>query len=179
MRRRSIAFSCGVLLLIAGGNLLAGCNEPPPARPDATASDAASGSPTGTPSTSPTLTPSPAPPASSPTTRLVTFTQLRAAEPGNGAAEVTAQAQGDRFLTGMGVDDEVRAAVTRARQPGTRLFAFTFSGCQFTGASLIIQGARVYATPTGGGNVQCLVAEYFLAVYAVPADRVPPNAKLG
>jgi hypothetical protein len=172
MGRRSVAVLCCVPLLLAG------CGESPPARPGAESTTSRSPTPAPTPAASTSQTQPPAT-TTPPATWLVTFTQLRTAEPGNIAAEVTSQAQGDRFLNGMGLDDQVRAAVQRARQPGTRLFAFTFSGCQFTGASLVIQGSRVYAIPTGGGNVQCFVAEYFLAVYAIPVDQVPANAKIG
>jgi hypothetical protein len=130
-----------------------------------------------------TSAPSPGPPSASPpavtTPVLIAFTQIRRAESGTPTgAEVTTQAQFDRFVGGV-ADDQVRAKVQQHRKQGVRLFAFFFSGCQHDGASLVILDARLYAIPTGGENVNCFVAEYFLAVFAVPADRVPANVKIG
>ena len=71
---------------------------------------------------------------------------------------------------------EARAAV--ARRAGDRMFAFVLAGCQNTGATLAIRSDRIAATLTGGEGIACLVAEYFLAVFAVPAHLVPPGARV-
>jgi hypothetical protein len=125
------------------------------------------------------------PPAGSALTppTLIAFTQLRRTEPTSAVgAEVTTVAQFDRFagdLLAGGGDDDVRGKTQQHRRQGIRLFAFVLSGCQHDGASLVILDTRIYAVPTGGVGVACFVAEYFLAVFAVPADRVPANVKVG
>ncbi len=113
---------------------------------------------------------------------LIAFTQLRRNEPTSAAgAEVTTVAQFDRFAGDLlaGDTSDVRGRVAQYRKDGIRLFAFVLSGCQHDGASLVIRDTRISAMPTGGENVSCFVAEYFLAVFAVPADRVPANVTVG
>jgi len=162
---------CGLLVILSG------CGPAPsqPRQPPATSPPTAA--PSSTPATSAPATPSP---ASTVVTapKIIAFTQLRRVETGNTGAEVTTAAQFDRFI-GQAADDQVRAAVQQHRRPGVRLFAFILTGCQFDGASLIITSTRLWAMPTGGEGIQCVAAEYYLAVFAVPADRVPANVRVG
>jgi hypothetical protein len=73
----------------------------------------------------------------------------------------------------------VRAAVARHGGADTRLFAFVLAGCQNDGAALAVRAERITATLTGGEGVACFVAEWYLAVFAVPAGLVPPGARVG
>jgi hypothetical protein len=88
--------------------------------------------------------------------------------------------QVDRIVDGPpAVIESVRAAVARAGAAGTRLFAFVLAGCQDTGAVLAIRPERITATLTGGEGISCFVAEWYLAVFAVPSGLVPPGARVG
>jgi hypothetical protein len=53
------------------------------------------------------------------------------------------------------------------------------AGCQNDGAALAIQAGRIIATLTGGEGIACFVAEWYLAVFAVPAHLVPPGTRVG
>jgi hypothetical protein len=140
--------------------------------PPATTSPPTTAPPTGRP---PTL---PSPGAAPSTSTPLLFLQI--AGEGAGAAEVTAPEQLDRFLVGApDADQQARDAARRARKPGVRLFAFLLSGCQNDGASLVIESTRVSAVLTGGEDIRCLVAEHYLALFAVPASLIPPGARVG
>jgi hypothetical protein len=174
---------CGLLAAVAGG-----CAAP-------------AGSPVGAPSEASSasvpatvVAPDSAPPTAGGTgptasasagpalggTTLIAFVQVDPGGSGGAAGEVTAPDRLDRFLVGPAqADRQVRDAVQRHRGAGVRLFAFPLSGCQNDGATLLIQGERVYAVLTGGVGVQCLVAEEYLAVFAVSAGLVPPRARIG
>ena len=94
-----------------------------------------------------------------------------------GAAEITTPDQIDQLIGGPpAAVESARGAVTR--NSGNRLFAFVLAGCQNTGAALTIRDGRITATLTGGEGIACFVAEYFLALFAVPPAQVPPGAKL-
>ncbi len=93
---------------------------------------------------------------------------------------MTTPEQLDRFLAGVPeAGPKVRDAVARTHRPGVRLFAFLLTGCQDNGASLVIQGSRVYAFLTGGAGIKCLLAEHYVAVFAMPAGDIPANAHIG
>jgi hypothetical protein len=158
-----------VLVLLA---LVAGCG----AGGDVTATPARSASTGASP---PGPSPSGAPtPAASPSgaTTLIAFAMVSSAGTA-AAAEVRSPDDVDRFVGGPpDVVADARAAV--ARHAGSRMFAFVLAGCQNTGATLSIRADRVTAALTGGEGIACLVAEYFLAVFAVPAHLVPPDAKV-
>jgi hypothetical protein len=47
------------------------------------------------------------------------------------------------------------------------------------GALLLVGASRVWAEPTGREHVGCMAAEYYLATFEIPVDRVPAGAKLG
>jgi hypothetical protein len=97
-----------------------------------------------------------------------------------GAAEVTGPDQLDRLVDGPpAAMASARAAVERSGGPDTRIFAFVLAGCQNDGAALAIQAGRITAALTGGEGTACFAAEWYLAVFAVPAARVPPGARVG
>ena len=97
-----------------------------------------------------------------------------------GATEVSEPGQIDRLADGPpAAMESVRAAVAGHRGADTRLFAFVLAGCQNDGAALAIQPGRITATLTGGEGTACFVAEWYLAVFAVPAHLIPPGARVG
>jgi hypothetical protein len=116
-------------------------------------------------------------PASSAT--LVAFVMVRTDSTG-GATEVSGPEEIDRLVGGPpAAVESARAAVTRNRGAGTRLFAFVLAGCQHDGAALTIARGRITATLTGGEGTACFAAEWYLAVFAVPAGQIPPDARVG
>jgi hypothetical protein len=118
-------------------------------------------------------------PAASPATSatLIAFVMVQPAGTG-GATEVSAPDQIDRLVDGPpAAIASARAAV--ARNTGTRLFAFVLAGCQNDGATLAIKSGRITASLTGGEGIACFAAEWYLAVFAVPAHLVPPDARVG
>jgi hypothetical protein len=65
--------------------------------------------------------------------------------------------------------------------PGVRRLAFVGSGCQYDTAELWVTQRLV--TPQFEHDdpdpvINCAVAEFYLAVFDVPADRLPPTAEL-
>jgi hypothetical protein len=120
-------------------------------------------------------------PTASPATsaQLIAFVQVSAASTG-AAAEVSGPDQIGRLVDGPpAAVESVRAAVARHTSTHTRLFAFVLAGCQNDGAALAIQAGRITASLTGGEGIACFVAEWYLAVFAVPASLVPPGARVG
>jgi hypothetical protein len=116
-------------------------------------------------------------PASSAT--LIAFVMVLPASTG-GATEVSEPDQIDRLVDGPpAAMESARAAVARNSGADTRLFAFVLAGCQNDGAALAIQAGRMTATLTGGDGIACFVAEWYLAVFAVPAHLVPPGTRVG
>jgi hypothetical protein len=112
-------------------------------------------------------------------TTLIAFVMVSASSTG-GATEVSGPDQIDRLVGGPpAAVESVRAAVGRNSGAGTRLFAFVLAGCQDTGAVLALRAERITATLTGGEGISCFVAEWYLAVFAVPAALVPPGARVG
>ncbi|MFG2043058.1 hypothetical protein [Dactylosporangium sp. NPDC048998] len=53
------------------------------------------------------------------------------------------------------------------------------SGWQNDGATLVMPPGRITATLTGGEGTACFAAEWYLAVFAVPARLVPPGSRVG
>jgi hypothetical protein len=124
--------------------------------------------------------PSPTPAASrASSATLIAFVMVRAAGTG-GATEVSGPDQIDRLVDGPpAAIATARAAVARNSGADTRLFAFVLAGCQNDGAALAIQPGRITATLTGGEGIACLVAEWYLAVFAVPDDLAPQGTRVG
>ncbi|GAA0955351.1 hypothetical protein [Virgisporangium aurantiacum] len=173
-RTRALAVLLGALLTACGTpsaepHPSTGAPVPLPS----VASAASSGAPASSaPAASPVASPVPAP-------TLIAFAMVPTAGTG-GAAEVTDPDQIDR-LTGAPpeVIGAARAAVARNLGPGNRLFAFVLPGCRNTGATVAIQAGRITAALTGGEGVACFAAEWFLAVFAVPATLVTPGTRVG
>jgi hypothetical protein len=171
-------------VLGACGTLLAACGTPSSTpRPS-------SGAPVPLPVVASAVSSAPSAPASSdpaaspvasavPAATLIAFAMVPTAGTG-GAAEVSDPDQIDR-LTGAPPETvgSARAAVARHLGPGNRLFAFVLSGCRNTGATVAVRAGRVTAALTGGDGVACFAAEWFLAVFAVPATLVPPGTRVG
>ena len=80
---------------------------------------------------------------------------------------------------GRSATPDVLAALDRSVTTGSRAFAFLLSGCQDTGAVLLVNYDWIDAEPTGGEGVTCVAAEHYLAVFEISADLVPPGATLG
>lgn len=74
--------------------------------------------------------------------------------------------------------DEVRAALSFAPPAGRRGFAFVVPGCAEDGAELTVEGDTLTANLTGGENVNCATANYFLAIFTVERDSIPAAPKL-
>ena len=58
-------------------------------------------------------------------------------------------------------------------------FAFVLTGCAERSAVLIVNHSAITAKLTGDTDTRCVAANNFLAVFAIDAQRVPPNAKVG
>jgi hypothetical protein len=174
MGRRSLVV-VGVLALTLTAT---GCGgrEDPSATPERSAG----------PSTSPTATAaSPAGSASNPSpstplaATLIDFAMVPAAS-GGSATEISGPGQIERLVGGPpAAVESARAAVARHSGADTRLFAFILAGCQNDGAALKIETGRITATLTGGEGIACFVAEWYLALFAVPARLVPPGVRIG
>jgi hypothetical protein len=173
--RRRLPVALGALALA-----LAACGTPPaPPRPSAGAGATAAPQPSaGAGTTAPASSPAdPSPVASAPT--LIAFVLAPTAGTG-GAAEVTGPDQLPGLVGGPPeAVESARAAVAHHSGTGNRLFAFVLSGCRNTGAALTIQTRRITATLTGGEGTACFAAEWYLAVFALPAALVPPGTRVG
>jgi hypothetical protein len=159
--------------------LAAGCvvREDPSATP-ARSAGAGTGTAAAVPSS---VGASPHPPTASPASSatLIVFVMVQAASTG-GATEVTRPDQIDQLVGGPpAAIASARAALTRNSGADTRLFAFVLAGCQNDGAAVAIAPGRITATLTGGEGIACFVAEWYLAVFAVPASVVPPGIRVG
>lgn len=75
------------------------------------------------------------------------------------------------------LEEALAALDGRAPDHGRRA-AFILLGCGETGAELTIDGPVVRAELTSGGHVQCVVPNYFLAVFEIPDDAIPHGAQL-
>ena len=69
--------------------------------------------------------------------------------------------------------DEVRAALSFSPAADRRAFAFVEPGCAEDGAELTIERDTLTAELTGGENVNCATANYFLTVFSVDRDSIP------
>jgi hypothetical protein len=173
-RRSLVALGALALTLTAAG---CGVREDPSATP--VRSTGASPGAAATPSSS--AGPSSQAPAASPASSatLIAFVVVLAAST-DGATEVSGPDQIDRLVGGPPEAIELaRAAVARNNGTDIRRFAFVLAGCQNDGAALAIAAGRITATLTGGEGIACFVAEWYLAVFAVPAGLVPPGARVG
>jgi hypothetical protein len=74
--------------------------------------------------------------------------------------------------------DEVRAALSYVPPADRRGFAFVMSGCEEDGAVLTVERDTLTADLTGGENVDCAQANYFLAVLSAERDSIPPTPTL-
>lgn len=79
------------------------------------------------------------------------------------------------------LDEEILDDALAALEPppdGHRGAAFVLPGCADTGAARTIEGSVVSAELTGGENINCDTAVYFLAVFDIPTDDLPEDARL-
>lgn len=74
--------------------------------------------------------------------------------------------------------DEARAALAYAPPSDRRGFAFVVPGCAEDGAELTVEGDTLTAELTGGENVNCATANYFLTVFSVERDSIPATPRL-
>ncbi|MBL1074721.1 hypothetical protein JK358_09955 [Nocardia sp. 2] len=100
------------------------------------------------------------------------------------AMEVSRPEQLDAFFASLhgGLsdgDEHLIRSVVENRPSNHRAFAFNVPGCQNTGAYLSISDERMHPVLTGGENVACARAVWYLAVFTLPAEAVPPTAKIG
>jgi hypothetical protein len=120
-------------------------------------------------------------PAASPGSSATLIAFVMVMDGGTGAAiEVSGPDQIGRLVGGPpAAIESARAAVAGHSGADTRLFAFVLAGCQNDGAALAIYAGRITATLTGGKGYACFVAQWYLAVFAVPASLVPPGTRVG
>ncbi|WP_415952993.1 hypothetical protein [Streptomyces sp. KLOTTS4A1] len=71
--------------------------------------------------------------------------------------------------------ERARTALTKRPPAGETGLAFLLPGCQNTGARLDVAGRTVSAELTGGENINCVQAEYFLATFEIPEDALPAD----
>ncbi|EME60883.1 hypothetical protein H074_12167 [Amycolatopsis decaplanina DSM 44594] len=74
--------------------------------------------------------------------------------------------------------DEVRAALSFVPPADRRGFAFAVPGCAADSAVLTVERDTLTAELTGGENVNCVQANYFLAVFSVDRGSIPPTPTL-
>ncbi len=93
-------------------------------------------------------------------------------------------AAAEEAASGVGPNDDVDdvgAEIVDALeyQPpnGTRAFAFVLSGCQDTGAELVVEGESIEAELTGGEKVNCGEPNHFLATFTIDEDAIPGSAR--
>lgn len=132
------------------------------------------------PTKKPGKDPAPEPTESSASDGLVAFTEVGTVSPPKveDVTEVTAPDTLTRYLKKLPgkAADGIRAQLDTHGDPprtGQRMFAFTLSGCQLTGAKLRTVNGELTALPIGGENVRCFRAEHYIAVFTVPKSDVP------
>lgn len=74
-------------------------------------------------------------------------------------------------------EGKARAALADDPEPGRREFAFVKPGCREDGARLLV-GRTIDAELTGGENVNCAVAVYFLVTLSIATEDLPDGATL-
>ncbi|MEV6279487.1 hypothetical protein [Nocardia sp. NPDC051832] len=97
-------------------------------------------------------------------------------------AEISQLDQLQRFLADVRMPPDTASSLTSevlGRGRGLRAYGFALSGCRNDGAYLTISKDRLKAVLTGGERFACAQAEHYLAVFVVPAEFVPPSAKIG
>ncbi|GAA0909917.1 hypothetical protein [Pseudonocardia zijingensis] len=113
--------------------------------------------------------------------RLVEFVPLgtRSPAPEVLAAEVSQPDQAQRFLAQF--PDQLPSHRSGWERPYEgRLFAFVLPGCpEEEAVALVVEPERLAAEPTEGRRPDCGPDEYVLAVFALDAGDVPPQARIG
>lgn len=119
------------------------------------------------------------------TTRLESFVgldglhqrsaDLRSVELGTAEAQAFRRALESAEITNV---DEVRAALSFVPSADRRAFAFAVPGCAETSAELTVAHGALTVRLTGGENVRCAQANYFLAVFSLDRGSIPPTPKL-
>ncbi|MEV6907375.1 hypothetical protein [Amycolatopsis sp. NPDC051071] len=74
--------------------------------------------------------------------------------------------------------DEVRAALSFVPAADRRGFVFAVAGCAEDSAELTVEHGTLTARLTGGENIQCIHANYSLAVFSVGRGSIPPTPTL-
>lgn len=120
-----------------------------------------------------------APPGSTDRAELVAF-EMAGYAPGGGGVTAVELTDDDAALTTI-VAGETDLPDLPPLPDGHRRFAFVLPGCQQTTAELIvtprlIDARLAYDDPST--QVMCVRAEYFLAVFDVPDEVIPPAAEL-
>jgi hypothetical protein len=118
------------------------------------------------------------PPGSADGAALVHFGFLGSHHPG-GPTAVELTDDGGALSAMLGPEADVPALSDPP--PGVRRLAFVRPGCQYDTAELWVTQRLV--TPHFEHDdpdlvINCAVAEFYLAVFDVPADRLPPTAEL-
>ncbi|WP_233598667.1 hypothetical protein [Amycolatopsis sp. WAC 01375] len=103
------------------------------------------------------------------------LTGLRPVELGTAPAQEFQRTLERAKLTNL---DEVRGALSFVLPADRRGFAFVLPGCAEDGAELTVERDTLTAELTGGENVNCAQANYFLAVFSVERDSVSPTPTL-
>jgi hypothetical protein len=120
-----------------------------------------------------------APPGSADGAQLVDFRSVGSTPPSSGATAVDLTDDPDRLAMLLPADAEVPALPDVAK--GNRRIAFVQSGCQLASAELwtgrvVITAHFEQADPSV--EVVCEIAEYYLAVFDIAADLLPPNVEV-
>ncbi|WP_207897270.1 hypothetical protein [Amycolatopsis pittospori] len=101
--------------------------------------------------------------------------ELRPVELGTAEAQAFRSALERAKLTNL---DEVRGALSFTPPADRRGFAFAVPGCAEDGAALSVEGGTLTARLTGGENVNCVQANYFLTVFSLDRGSIPPTPTL-
>ncbi|UMP03518.1 hypothetical protein [Amycolatopsis sp. EV170708-02-1] len=116
--------------------------------------------------------------------RLESFVELGSARPPAGSKAVELGTAGgqefQRTLERAKISnpDKVRAALSFTPTADRRAFAFVKPGCAEDGAELTIERDTLKVELTGGENVNCGTANYFLTVFSVDRDSIPATPTL-
>ncbi|MEU5404460.1 hypothetical protein [Nocardia asteroides] len=108
---------------------------------------------------------------------LAHFTRIAAATPR--ATEVSQPDQLAAFVSGLepAAAAEIRSASRRSA--GDRSFAFVLTGCHNDGAYLVVSRERLRPVLTAAEPVVCVAPDYYVAVFTMAAESVPPTATIG
>jgi len=110
--------------------------------------------------------------------KLTNFVPLGTIKAHPAAAELPDRGTLRAQLAGAGVDMTKVDAVLKGQVPaGQRRFAFLVSGCQATGAVLLLAHQEIDVALTGE-KTACIAPEYFFATFTAAGEDVPEQAKL-